>query len=108
MRTWNFVSSKPSLLQYGVPQGLVLGPVLFALYTQPVSHIMCRHMCGFQNFADDTQLGNSALHVTSDCSLAGLNTVLRKVIFLCCARSLEHSPLRNQVIQHHLILQIIN
>ena len=30
-----------------------------------------------------------------------------KVIFLCCADSLENSPLQNQVIQHHLILQII-
>ena len=30
-----------------------------------------------------------------------------KVIFLCCAGTLEHSPLRNQVIQHHLILRII-
>ena len=30
-----------------------------------------------------------------------------KVIFLCCTGSLEHSPLRNQVIQHHLIHQII-
>ena len=26
---------------------------------------------------------------------------------LCCADSLEHTPLRNQVTQHHLILQII-
>ena len=30
-----------------------------------------------------------------------------KVIFFCCVGSLEHSPLLNQVIQHHLILQII-
>ena len=30
-----------------------------------------------------------------------------KVIFLRCAGGLEHSLLRNQDIQHHLILQII-
>ena len=36
-----------------------------------------------------------------------VHTRLVKGHFLCCADSLEHSPLRNQVIQHHLILQVI-
>ena len=57
----NGLPSKPALLQYGVPQGSVLSPLLFTLYTQPVSHVMCRHKCGFYKFADDTQLRKSAL-----------------------------------------------
>ena len=57
----NGLPSKPALLQYGVPQGSVLSPLLFTLYTQPVSHVMCRHKCGFHKFADDTQLRKSAL-----------------------------------------------
>ena len=57
----NCLLSKPALLQYGVPQGSLLGPVLFTLYTQPVSHVMCRHKCGFHRFVDDTQLRKSAL-----------------------------------------------
>ena len=57
----NCFLSKPALLQYGVPQGSLLGPVLFTLYTQPVSHVMCRHKCGFHRFVDDTQLRKSAL-----------------------------------------------
>ena len=57
----NGLSSKLALLQHGVPQGSVLGPVLFTLYTLPVLHVMCRHKCGFHKFADDTELRKSAL-----------------------------------------------
>ena len=57
----NGLPSKPALLQYDVHQGSVLGPILFTLYTQPVSHVMCKHNCSFHKFADGTQLRKSAL-----------------------------------------------
>ena len=35
----NKSSSSPSQLMYGVPEGSVLGPILFVLYTTPLSNM---------------------------------------------------------------------
>ncbi len=53
------VVSQPHLLKYGVPQGSVLGPVLFVLYSQPLSDTIVKNDCSFQKFADDTEVSKS-------------------------------------------------
>ena len=45
--------------RFGVPQGSVLGPFLFTLYTYPLSQFLTRSNLSFQGYSDDNQLYRS-------------------------------------------------
>ena len=55
----NGTKSESVPLEYGVPQGSVLGPILFSLYTQPIAELVEKNECVYHKFADDTQIGNA-------------------------------------------------
>ena len=49
-------SSSHRQLTCGLPQGSVLGPILYLVYTSPLGAILRRHGAGFHVYVDDTQL----------------------------------------------------
>ena len=51
----NGIQSPPVEVKYGVPQGSVLGPKLFTIYTSPIADIARRYGLNIQLYADDTQ-----------------------------------------------------
>ena len=72
------LSSKDDL-NFGVPQGSVLGPLLFTLYTTPLSSMIFEHAIPHHLYADEIQLYVSFASGASTASLKGIQSCLASV-----------------------------
>ena len=88
-------ASRP--LVYSMPQGSVLGPVLFILYSQPLSDVISVHNCDHHKYASDTELSNSALPDQFTSVLSCIQTCIDDVLLWMNSNKLKLNTDKTEV-----------
>ena len=71
--------SSPDVMKYGVPQGSVLGPTLFNVYSRPLGDIMLKYGTSYHMYADDSQSYINFSSCEEKTAIANLQLCIQKI-----------------------------
>ena len=93
-------TSAPKTLIYGVPQGSVLGPLLFALYFAPLEDIIKAHGLDVMVYADDVQLYISISPINGQSlSSSKIEACVKDILIWCTKNMLSCNPSKTKILQ---------
>ena len=84
-------------LRFGVSQGSVFGPILFSLYTSPISEIIQKHDVLYHQFADDITLFTGASYLDSHPSLTKISECITELNLWFSNNHLMLNPNKSEV-----------
>ena len=91
-------SSRTHVLRHGVPQGSILGPVLFTLYTSALGKLIGSHHINYMFYADDTQLYITFHPTDLDYAVTKMEACIRDVRLWMCRNFLKLNDDKTEVI----------
>ena len=71
--------SDPKMLDFGMPQGSLIGPFGYPKYSAPVANIAVHHEVAFHQYADDTQLYVTCHHAKVKDALSHLEGCVKDI-----------------------------
>ena len=90
--------SCPQYLLFGVPQGYVIGPFLFCLYTTSLSQIITTHDVSHHMFADDTQVYLELSQSDTNRSISSLSDCLTDISLWMKSSKLKLNSVKTEFI----------
>ena len=93
--------SAPAPLSFGIPQGSVLGPILFILYTKPLAALIQSHSISDQSFADDSQLYTSCAKSDTDAAIQSIQECISDVKLWMTQNKLKLNDEKTEALLFH-------
>ena len=89
-------TSSSTLVHCGVPQGSVLGPILFLLYTADIGSIASKYNINSHSFADDTQLYYSGDPSEAQFLRSSIVACINEITEWCATNKLKLNPSKTE------------